>query len=251
MSGGPPSVRIPDGYRLIRYETVGSTNDEAKLLAREGAPSGTLIWGAAQSQGRGRRGRFWQSPPGNLYLSILLRPSCAAAQAAQLGFVAALALSDALAANATDLRCKWPNDVLVNGLKVAGILLESETGGGDAIDFVVIGIGVNIATAPANTEYPATSLAAEGIADLPPARLLERLVEAFDDWYARWRDEGFEPIREAWLGRATGRGEVVRVRLEGTTLHGRFLDLDGDGALLLESPEGRRRVAAGEVFPAA
>jgi len=77
------------------------------------------------------------------------------------------------------------------------------------------------------------------------------LVEAFDDWYARWRDEGFEPIREAWLGRATGRGEVVRVRLEGTTLHGRFLDLDGDGALLLESPEARRRVAAGEVFPVA
>jgi len=260
MSGEGASVTLPPGYRLVRYETVGSTNDQAKRLAHDGAPSGTLVWAGAQSQGRGRRGRPWESPCGNLYVSMLLRPACAAAQAAQLGFVAALALADALqrslgpraveeGAFPPHIALKWPNDVLVNRRKVAGILLESETGRGEAVEFVVIGIGVNIAAAPAQSEYPATSLAAEG-ADLTPAALLERLIAAFDDRYRQWRDAGFAPVRRAWLERATGLGEPVRVRLERATLHGRFLDLDGEGALLLDSADGPRRIAAGEVFPA-
>src|SRR4029077_16032534 len=245
---------LPDGFRLHRYETLGSTNDAAKALARTGAPEGTLVWADAQEAGRGRRGRQWLSPPGNLYLSLVLRPDAAPSRAAQLGFVAALGLGDALRPIVgPDLRLnyKWPNDLLANGRKLAGILLESETSAKDGVDFVVVGIGVNIVSAPEDVEFPATSLAAEGVAQVTPAALLEGFVRHFAGWTRRWREEGFLPVRAAWLRAASGLGERVRVRLERSTLCGRFHDLDDDGALVLEGAEGRRRIAAGEVFPAA
>jgi BirA family transcriptional regulator, biotin operon repressor / biotin---[acetyl-CoA-carboxylase] ligase len=210
------------------------------------------VWAREQTEGRGRRGRAWTSPPGNLYLSLVVRPEGPPARAAQLGFVAALALGDAVAAlagPALRLNCKWPNDLLANGKKIAGILLESETATGERVDFVVIGIGVNLRSFPADAEYPATSLAAEGIAGVAPAALLEGVARRFEFWRRRWDDDGFAVVRAAWLARASGLGERVRVRLERSTLCGRFLDLDADGALVLEAAEGRRRIAAGEVFP--
>jgi len=231
------------GFRLLRYETLGSTNDEAKRLARDGAAGGTIVWAGEQTAGRGRRGRQWASPPGNLYMSLLWRPECAVAEAAQLGFVAALALAEAI--DHAELRFKWPNDLLLGGKKIAGILLECETGAG----FVVIGMGVNLASFPGGTETPATSLAAEGI-DRTPEALLERFAEGFARWETRWREGGFAPIRAAWMLRAGGLGEEIRVRLENTTLHGRFLDLDEAGALLLGQAGGQRRIAAGDIFPA-
>jgi BirA family biotin operon repressor/biotin-[acetyl-CoA-carboxylase] ligase len=245
---------LPEGFRLHRYETLGSTNDEAKALARAGAPEGTLVWAGEQTAGRGRRGRIWLSPPGNLYLSLVLRPEGAPSRAAQLGFVAALGLGDALAAMtgpAIRLRYKWPNDLLANGGKLAGILIESEMSAKDRLDFVVVGVGVNILSAPVDVEFPATSLAAEGIAGVTPPVLLEGFARHFGGWARRWGEEGFAPLRMAWLARASGLGERVRVRLERSTLVGRFLDLDDDGALVLDAAEGRRRIAAGEVFPAA
>ncbi len=244
---------LPEGFRLHHFATLGSTNDEAKALARAGAPEGTLVWAGEQTAGRGRRGRTWLSPPGNLYLSLVLRPAGAPSRAAQLGFVAALGLGDALAAltgPAMKLRYKWPNDLLADGRKLAGILLESENAASDRVDFVVAGIGVNIVAAPEDVEYPATSLAAEGVAGVTPAVLLGGFVRHFETWAGRWREAGFAPVRAAWLKRASGLGERIRVRLERSTLCGRFLDLDDDGALVLEGEEGRRRIAAGEVFPA-
>src|SRR5919198_6069394 len=172
------ALSLPEGFRLHRYETIGSTNDEARRLAREGAPAGTLVWAVAQSAGRGRRGHLWQSPPGNLYLSLVLRPDVPPALAPQLGFIAALALGDALdqlAGPGLQLRYKWPNDVLAEGRKIAGILLESETAGAGRLEFVIIGIGVNIASAPRDLEYPATSLADQGLPGITPAALLETL----------------------------------------------------------------------------
>ncbi len=249
-----PGPLLPEGFRLRHYATLGSTNDEAKALARAGAPDGTLVWAGEQEAGRGRRGRQWLSPPGNLYLSLVLRPDAAPSRAAQLGFVAALGLGDALrpiVGPALRLRYKWPNDLLANGRKLAGILLESETSAKDRVDFVVVGIGVNIVSAPADVEFPATSLAADGSAGVTPAQLLEGFVRHFAGWAGRWREEGFLPVRAAWLAAASGLGERVRVRLERKTLCGRFHDLDDDGALVLEGAEGRRRIAAGEVFPAA
>lgn len=248
---------LPDGFRLLHVVAIGSTNDEAKALARDGAPEGTLVWADEQTAGRGRRGRAWLSPPGNLYLSLVQRPTGTPAQAAQLGFVAALGLGDALLAltgPALHLSYKWPNDLLAGGRKLAGILLESETGAGDRVDFVVIGTGTNLASKPEGVEFPATSLAEQGFGEVTPPLLLEAFVRHFVGWAQRWRTEGFAPIREAWLARASGVGEDIRVRLERSTLTGRFHDLDQDGALLLDAPEdqggGRRRIAAGEVFPA-
>lgn len=244
---------LPEGYRLLHFAKVGSTNDEAKRLAHAGAAHGTLVCADEQTAGRGRRGRTWLSPPGNLHLSLVMRPGGAPARAAQLGFVAALGLGDALATLAgprLQLRYKWPNDVLAGGRKLAGILLESETSANDSVDFVVIGVGTNLAFSPSDVEFPATSLAEQGFAGVTPALLLDAFVGHFDAWARRWSTDGFDPVRAAWLARASGVGETIRVRLERGTLYGRFLDLDDDGALLLDGTEGRRRVAAGEVFPA-
>jgi len=247
------ALSLPAGYCLQFHPKIGSTNDEAKRLARAGAPDRTLVWAGEQTAGRGRRGRVWSSPPGNLYLSLLLRPGGSPGQAAQLGFVAALGLGEALE-RLTDgklaLRYKWPNDLLANGGKLAGILLESETGPSGAVEFLVIGIGVNLICGPSSAEYPATSLVGEGIATVAPARLLEAFVHCFDSWPWRWREEGFAPVRAAWLTRASGIGQAILVRLERSTLAGRFVDLDENGALLLDGAEGRRLVAAGDVFPA-
>jgi BirA family biotin operon repressor/biotin-[acetyl-CoA-carboxylase] ligase len=243
---------LPPPFRVAAYETLGSTNDEAKRLARAGAGEGLIVWAKAQSAGRGRRGRVWISPPGNFYLSLVLRPRCRAAQAAQLGFVAALGLSDALIAlspPSLELRYKWPNDLLCNGKKIAGILLETEMIAGEMPDFVVIGIGINLVSAPRDVSYPATSLAEEGFGGVAPQAVIGALTRHFGKWFARWQDEGFAPIRAAWLARASGLGAAIQVRLDRDTLEGRFLDLDGDGALILDMLSGRRRIGAGEIFP--
>lgn len=255
MSATAPS--LPQNFRLLHFTSIGSTNDKAKALARAGAAEGTLVWADEQTAGRGRRGRAWLSPPGNLYLSLVQRPGGTPADAAQLGFVAALGLGDALLSltgPALRLSYKWPNDLLADGKKLAGILLESETATAERVDFVVIGAGTNLASKPEGVEFPATSLAEQGFASVSPALLLEAFVRHFAEWSQRWTAEGFPAVREAWLTRASGVGEDIRVRLERTTLTGRFHDLDQDGALLLDVPagqgEGRRRIAAGEIFPA-
>jgi BirA family biotin operon repressor/biotin-[acetyl-CoA-carboxylase] ligase len=251
MSGVGPV--LPEGYRLLRYDRIGSTNDEAKALARAGGSEGTVVWAREQIAGRGRRGRLWQSPPGNLYVSLVMRPAAAPARAAQLGFVAALALAEGigtLCGPALDISCKWPNDVLVAGRKLAGILLESDIADSGTIDFVVIGAGVNLASRPADVEYPATSLAEQGFPGIDPEPLLQAYIGRFDCWARVWRSQGFAPIRNAWLARAAGLGTEIRVRLERITLSGRFLDLDEGGSLVIDTAEGSRRIAAGEVFPA-
>ncbi len=248
-----PAPLLPAGWRLVWRETVGSTNEEAKSLARRGAAEGTLVSALAQTAGRGRRGREWRSPPGNLYLSLVLRPSCPPDRAAQLGFAAALAVADALGALVPELAGlagKWPNDVLLDGRKVAGILLESEIGEGQNLAFLVVGVGVNLISAPPDVEFPATSIASQGYRPSEPAALLEAFARHFDAWLRCWRKVGFAPLRAAWLARAVGLGEPIRVRLENATLYGRFADLDHDGALLLDTADGLRRISAGDVFPA-
>ena len=248
-----PQPTLPPGYRLICYESIGSTNDTAKCRARDGAAAGTFVWALEQTAGRGRRGRAWASPRGNLYASLICRPDCPAHRATQLGFVAALSIGGALSAilpGLEGLSYKWPNDVLLNGCKIAGILLESEMTALDKLTFLVVGIGVNLGVSPRDTEYPATSLAKEGLGEIAPAAMLEEFAAQFQSWEKRWREDGFAPVRAAWLAAAASRGEPIRVRLEAGTLYGRFLDIDEEGALLLECAGGCRRISAGEVFPA-
>ena len=245
--------RLPQGYRLVSFDSIGSTNDEAKRLARGGAAEGTVVWALEQTAGRGRRGRPWASPPGNLYASVIARPDCSAGKAAQLGYVAALALGDALRAKlpALDgLSYKWPNDVLLRGRKLAGILLEAETGAGGALASVVVGLGVNLVSSPREVEFPATSVAEEGFAPPSPSSLLDEFTKHFRFWATSWSMAGFAPVRAAWLAHAASLGELIRLRLETDTLHGRFVDIDHEGALLLETTAERRRISAGEIFPA-
>jgi BirA family biotin operon repressor/biotin-[acetyl-CoA-carboxylase] ligase len=146
---------------------------------------------------------------------------------------------------------KWPNDVLVNRHKVAGILLESSARESGALDWLVIGVGVNVEHFPDDTEYPATSLRHEGAEDVSPDTVMEAFARHFLRWTDAWREDGFAPIRTAWLARAQGIGEAVRVRLGTETFGGTFVDLDADGALVVEMADGvTRRVTAGDVFPA-
>ncbi|HEY3919071.1 MAG TPA: biotin--[acetyl-CoA-carboxylase] ligase [Stellaceae bacterium] len=244
---------MPPFYRLVGHERIASTSDDAKALAAAGAPAGTLVWARVQTAGHGRQGREWVSPAGNLYASLILRPAVPVAAAAQLGFVAALAVGEAClsAASEAAIEFKWPNDVLLAGRKLAGILLESQSKAQSGIDWLVLGIGVNLATYPVAVGYPATALAATG-ADIAPEAMLAALAAAFLRWYERWDEgAGFAAIRAAWLARARGLGQSIRVRLPTSTADGIFAGLDKDGALLLDSAAGRRRIAAGEVFPAA
>lgn len=245
-------LRLPPSYRVVAYGAVGSTNIEAASLAREGALDGTVVWASEQTAGRGRSGRAWTSPPGNLYLSLILRPGCPPSRAAQLSFLPALALGDALAEllpAGPEIRFKWPNDVLLDGAKVAGILLEAEGTAEARVRWVILGMGVNLRDHPPDTETAATDvLAATGTA-LAPERALEALLAAIDRWRGRWEADGFAPLREAWLARAKGLGEPIRVRLPRTTLQGRFAGLDHDGALLLDTGEATPiRIGAGDVF---
>lgn len=231
---------------IHRLRSVVSTNDEAKRLAAADAPEGTWVVAEEQTGGRGRRGRAWTSPPGNLYASLLLRPPGPARALTALSFVAAVAVGEALLtlSGTLPVAYKWPNDVLVGGRKVAGILLES---GGTPI-WVVVGIGLNVAHHPDDLQRPATSLAAAGL-QVSVDTAMAALGRALENTYLRWRELGFEPVRQAWLARAVGLGEPIVVRLPDRELRGRFAALDHDGALLLDQADGQRlRIDAGDVF---
>ncbi len=234
---------LPDGWTLVALASVGSTNDEAARLADNGAPEGTVVWAREQTGGRGRRGRRWASPVGNLYSSTILRPDCAAARAAELGFVAALAVADIVPAG-RQVRVKWPNDVLVDGGKIAGILLESAIAQSGQVQHVVAGIGVNVGFAPQLPEmrYPGAALGGTVEA------ALEKLTAALAARLAQWRREGFATVRAAWLATAGPLGAEVDVKLGEELVHGRFAGLDFEGALLLETAAGPRKIVSGELL---
>jgi BirA family biotin operon repressor/biotin-[acetyl-CoA-carboxylase] ligase len=234
---------LPDGWTLVALDTVGSTNDEAAQRADAGAPEGTVVWSREQTGGRGRRGRHWASPVGNLYTSTILRPDCPAQRAAELGFAAALAVADIVPAG-REVRVKWPNDVLVDGGKIAGILLESAIGQTGQVQHVVAGIGVNVGFAPQLPEmrYPGSALGGSVEA------ALEELAAALAARLAEWRREGFETVRAAWLAKAGPLGTEVDVKLGEGLVRGRFAGLDREGALLLDTATGPRKIVSGELL---
>jgi BirA family biotin operon repressor/biotin-[acetyl-CoA-carboxylase] ligase len=233
-------------FRIEQVAEIDSTNEACRQRARAGEAAGLVIRADRQTAGRGRRGRNWNSPQGNLYTSILLQPQRPASEAAALGFAAVMAIGDvaeALLPPGTRVQHKWPNDLLIEGSKASGILLEAQPG------FVVLGIGVNIASHPADTPYPATDLVAAGAAPITPQALLARLLTAFAPLYDSWERAGFAALLPAWRRRAAGLGEAIEVRLERETLAGTFLDLESDGTLRLGLSDGtERRIAAGDVY---
>ncbi len=236
------------GFRHHHLDVVGSTNVEALACGLE-----DRLWITAreQSAGRGRRGRAWSSPPGNLYASLVLVDPAEPRRAADLCFVAALALSDAVYATApraaSTMALKWPNDLLIGGAKVAGILVEGAHAGNGFS--AVIGWGVNIASHPDGTPYPATHLVASD-ATANVQAFFAALSDAFVGRLVTWRrGAGFAEIRKAWLARAAGIGRRIVVRLPSGDIDGVFEALDDEGALILLDDAGQRRaIAAGEIF---
>ncbi|HEX8166918.1 MAG TPA: biotin--[acetyl-CoA-carboxylase] ligase [Beijerinckiaceae bacterium] len=260
----PPSA-AEAGYRLLSRDSIGSTSAEAVALGRGGEAGPLWVVAGRQTAGRGRRGSAWASPPGNLAASLLLTGAWEPQRAATLGFAAGLALHDALSVlcPGTAFTLKWPNDLLADGAKLAGILLETEAPARDqritasrdhgitgsrGHRIVVVGIGVNVAAAPEGLPYPATSLAALG-----HAVMVEEVFEALAaSWIAcerLWDDGcGMAALRERWLAAAAGLGDDIAVRLGPATLHGTFETIDAAGQLVLRLPGGAlHAVAAGEV----
>jgi BirA family biotin operon repressor/biotin-[acetyl-CoA-carboxylase] ligase len=239
------------GVRLIACDSLASTNAEALARGRAGEHGPLWITAGMQTAGRGRRGRAWVSEPGNLYASLLLTDPAPPERAAQLSFVAALATHDAITACAPALAprlaLKWPNDLLVDRAKAAGILIEAE---GARPLAVTIGVGVNCRHHPAATEFPATDLAAAG-AGVAVEALFAALSGAMVERLRQW-EKGFAGIRAAWLARAGGLGDELTARLGAREITGRFEALDAAGRLMLRLPDGSlEAIAAGEVFPVA
>lgn len=239
---------LPDGLRHVALGDVGSTNDEALTRARAGETGPIWFTATSQSAGRGRRGNAWVSPAGNLYATLLLTDPSAPNVAPQLSFVAALAVHDALAdfIDPASIRLKWPNDVLIDGKKIAGLLLESDMAG---VLSVAVGIGINCSAHPKGTPYPTTDARAAGGA-IAPDTLFPVLARTMQSRLTSWqRGENFLTIRREWLLRAAGLNEIIRVRLPDRELQGQFVGLDPRGRLMLQPDTGPHiKIEAGEVF---
>jgi BirA family biotin operon repressor/biotin-[acetyl-CoA-carboxylase] ligase len=254
-------VRLPSeiertGTRFLLLDATESTNDDALRAAREGDPGPLWIVANEQRAGRGRHGRPWTSPPGNLYASLLLTDPCEPALAPQLGFVAGIALHEAVAsvtgASPPRLALKWPNDLLFDGAKVSGLLLEGHHVG--AALAIVIGFGVNVASAPTGTPYPATTLQAIHAAVTREA-LFSALARSFAEAFGAWKSsqhlntaDPFASIRRLWLERAAGIGSEVVLRLPAGERRGIFDGLDRSGRLRLQTPGGVELIDAGDLF---
>lgn len=226
------------GFTVEAHDLVAST----QVLARDHARAGRtrlVVTAAAQSAGHGRLARAWASPVGNLSASTVVDVRLPPRVLPTVSLAVAVALAEAIEALGGRPQLKWPNDLLLDDRKVAGILLEHEAGR------LVIGTGVNVAVTP--PELPdATSLAEVGIATTPQA-LLERYLERLDAWLVVLQRDGFAPVRSAWLARAAGLGTALRVQVGERLVSGRHAGIDADGALLLETAAGPLAVAAGEV----
>ncbi len=241
----------PAGYDRRILAQVDSTNAEGMRLA-PGLEVPTWIHAVRQVAGRGRRGRAWRDPAGNFAASLVLRPDEPPERAALRSFVASLALLDALSALApgADLALKWPNDVLLNEGKLAGILLEGTSAGGH-MTYLVIGLGVNLANLPepgaAGAVEPVSLLSGAGV-QVAPEILLDHLAAAYARREAVFAAEGFAPIRKDWLARAARLGQVVTARTMHEEVQGRFETVDAAGNLVLSTPGGQRAIPAADVF---
>lgn len=225
---------------------TGSTNADLVALAAQGVPEGLWLRAERQTGGRGRLARRWESPAGNLYCSTIVRLRPYDPAPGTLALVAAVALHEAVSLYLPPEKVviKWPNDLLVDGAKLCGVLLERTD------DAIIIGIGLNIAHHPDLPDRPATSLAACGAGEVDPAYFLQTLAEIFARWLEVWRGQGLGPVRDRWLKQAHPVGTALKANLpDGSTLEGLFTGLDEDGALILRLANGASHVIhAGDIF---
>lgn len=242
----------PIGHKIYFYEQTGSTNDDAFELGTAGEPHGTVILAERQVTGKGRMNRSWHSPPGaNIYTSILLRPEFEPARAPQISIAAGIAVAETLHKHCPDtVQLKWPNDVLIAGRKICGILSQMKLCA-DAIDFVVVGIGINVnisrAELPEELRETATSLLIETGRELSRVDLIICLFENMAKWYRKLTEDGFDTIREKWLSLSPMIGGPVAVRFHDETILGRAYGLGDDGSLaVVTDADETVYVAAGD-----
>jgi BirA family biotin operon repressor/biotin-[acetyl-CoA-carboxylase] ligase len=228
-------------FVIHEYEEIGSTIDEIKSLLEQGAGEGTVVRADRQTAGRGRRGRRWISETGNLYCSLILAPECPLIQATQLSFVMAIAVGEAIIPylKAPEvLSYKWPNDLLLNRKKVAGILIETESDGGDLAHTCVASVGVNLQSVPHNPDYPVTALSQHSDRDVSCGVLLPVLLEHINIYYQLWREQGFDSIRQKWLERGHAFNQEMAIMVGNTKHNGKYKGLSAEGALLIEGEDG-------------
>lgn len=238
----------------MHFDSLDSTNAALKrIVEQDDVHEGLMVWAGTQTAGRGRAGRVWQSPRGNVYVSILIKAPENTAQAPELGFVAAVAVRECILelprhnAGEPKVSCKWPNDVLIEGEKVCGILPEMATDDAKG-SWIVLGIGINLNAVQLDpAAYPPTALSVHHI-DTTPAHVLTVLTRSLHKWLAKWRAEGFAAIREHWLTCGPDIGANVAVGLPEGSVSGAFVGLDEDGALLLDTRKGQRRIVVGDVL---
>ncbi len=242
------------GGSVHYFQEIDSTNIMACRLARDGAPEGTIVVADAQGKGKGRLNRVWQSPPGrNLYVSIILRPSIAPPAAPQLTLVAGVAAADLLAVYCPKgVTIKWPNDVLISGKKVCGILTEMHSSA-RGVDFIVLGVGMNINMNREDFEPAlrdtATSLKIETGETLDRTEVISGLLNLFETWYMVFLRTGFPGVRDAWLRHADILGRQIRVVFREDTQTGVVMGIDDDGTIVMKGADGTtQRVIAGDVY---
>jgi BirA family transcriptional regulator, biotin operon repressor / biotin---[acetyl-CoA-carboxylase] ligase len=248
LGASPRTAASPPGWRIARFDSLGSTNDEARNLALSGDPGRVWILAGEQTQGRGRHGRQWSSPGGNLYASALLVDPAPIALAAQIGFVAGIALQRAVAdLGANGVRLKWPNDLVHRGAKLAGLLAEGVALGAGRFASV-IGFGVNCASSPGGLAYPTTSLSAALGRPVLPEQLLHALAPRFDEALRLWSaGAGFAAVRAAWLDNAAGLGAPIRIAGCNSAREGLFETLDAQGRLVMRKGDGLETIDTGDL----
>lgn len=236
--------------RRVLVETDSTMAEAARAAPMLAGPEWVLA--LSQTAAKGRRGRAWSMPPGNFAASLTMQPSGPVEQVALRSFVAALALRDALIAIGTDpeiLSLKWPNDVLLNGGKLAGILLESLGDGRGGVSHLIIGIGVNLVAAPTSAQVEPGAMVPVALAsNATPETLLNALAPAFAAREHSLATYGFSPTRTEWLAHAARIGEVITARLPNEEVTGTFRTIDASGNLILETPKGPRAIAAAEIY---
>jgi BirA family biotin operon repressor/biotin-[acetyl-CoA-carboxylase] ligase len=243
---------MPDGFDHRAFLSIDSTNKEAMRFIQAGdGKSGLWITAKAQTGGRGRGGREWVSEEGNLYSSLIYDTAKDVYSSAQLSFVTSLAVRYTIAKFINDnstVKCKWPNDVLVNDKKISGILLETCSVGTQGQHYIIIGIGINVMHHPDTTLYPTTHINEQSENDYCHADVLYILAQQMAHWLTVWRVDGFETIRKEWLNVCKGQGDMITVRLPNEEIVGGLIDLESDGALKLAIKDGIKLIHSGDVF---
>ncbi|MEQ9116340.1 MAG: biotin--[acetyl-CoA-carboxylase] ligase [Rickettsiales bacterium] len=240
--------------KRILLNKVDSTNLEAKRFLQSRPKEELVIVANEQSSGYGRSGKDWVSPKGNLYFSIILFPECSLEKSAQLSFVAALALYEVLervlVSNRNEIKLKWPNDVLINGKKVAGIILESVSSGqSKKTNSLIIGVGLNVNSKIVSDEFEATTLLESHAKELRIDYYLNQFISNLESLYKSWKDKGFEPIRKSWLDKAYNINKKVSILGQKKKISGIFTDLDNNGNLLLKMSNGEiKEISGGSIY---